>query len=661
MLRRGSAAALAAARRSFASTGSTNHTRLVSSVASSDVISSTSTAFRWALHRRVRAPTSTGSASIGVFCASAAVCMFSLGTSDTALQDAMHKSGVPFDRARAVMEFLTGMGASFPKIEVLPEDPGKVSSGDADQHGLGLFLNRDTDDMGDSKSTNNSNAQSASKGFINDILIALGLASGDSIVIARVPSRLAITAAACAHHPALGPAFTELLETDAIDERMAVMLLLIMEKRRGAASPIADYLDALPNAFHTPLFYDDEAMRGLDGTNLHSAVLAQRKQLNKVLVEYVRPAGGKLVKAMRVEEKRVRNEDAKGKGFLSFMTGKKIEKVSGSKIMLDEFRWAYACFWSRALALPIGNDPMMPTVEAIVPGIDFANHSSMKPNARWRVTRVNGANKNKDSEQVVELVCEPGSVPGPGAEVKISYGDKPNEELLFIHGFAERDNPSDKLVLRAPAVGDARIKGKKNKKNETPETKLALEIQAESNTARVHLMKLLGLPAQVILPAQPPKNFNEIPSETKTQLAVWGVAPNALDEWLRCELEVRLSGMNGDAKTPMDENAIHSAALTGLKAAIGAQTERLTRATAPGAGAERHIFGEGVSAQKKAGTKSAIKKAVAASQRRRIDEVVAADPLAPNVQRQAATYRAGVRRMTRAYEDAVAKWSYGGL
>jgi hypothetical protein len=48
---------------------------------------------------------------------------------------------------------------------------------------------------------------------------------------------------------------------------------------------------------------------------------------------------------------------------------------------------------------------------------------------------------------------------------------------------------------------------------------------------------------------------------------------------------------------------------------------------------------------------------VAAASARRVDEVVAADPLAPSAARQAATYRAGVRRMTRAYEDAVAKWS----
>jgi hypothetical protein len=69
------------------------------------------------------------------------------------------------------------------------------------------------------------------------------------------------------------------------------------------------------------------------------------------------------------------------------------------------------------------------------------------------------------------------------------------------------------------------------------------------------------------------------------------------------------------------------------------------------------VFGEGAEARRKAGTRRAIQSAVAAASARRVDEVVAADPLALSAARQAATYRAGVRRMTRAYEDAVAKWS----
>ena len=66
-----------------------------------------------------------------------------------------------------------------------------------------------------------------------------------------------------------------------------------------------------------------------------------------------------------------------------------------------------------------------------VPGIDFAQSSSSRPNARWATTRVDG-------ETVIELLCEPGNVPEPGREILISYGDKSNEELLFVHGFAER-------------------------------------------------------------------------------------------------------------------------------------------------------------------------------------------------------------------------------
>ena len=46
------------------------------------------------------------------------------------------------------------------------------------------------------------------------------------------------------------------------------------------------------------------------------------------------------------------------------------------------------------------------------------------------------------------MLGEFGSLPAPGEEVVISYGDKTNEELLFVHGFADRDNPHDALVLQ---------------------------------------------------------------------------------------------------------------------------------------------------------------------------------------------------------------------
>jgi hypothetical protein len=470
-----------------------------------------------------------------------------------------------------------------------------------------------------------------------------------------------------------------MLFEDAIDERMAVMLLLIFEKRRGASSPVAAYVDALPNAdgFNTPLFYGSDALRGLEGTNLHAAALAQRKQLAYVLREHVRPAGKRLVRAMRAEEKRARREAReKNKKWWFFETTKArgaVASVSGAPVSEEEFRWAYACFWSRALALPLGQDPMVPAVEAIVPGIDFANHSCAKPNARWRVRRPPDA--SAPSEPTIELVCVRGSVPAPGEELRISYGDKTNEELLFVHGFAERDNPHDKLVLRAPAGRSDEKKSGQRRRREKAEKEIAAsasldaEIAREAETARAHLLKLLGLPPQVILPATPPASLKALPKDTTDALAVWGATPTQLDRWLRHELDKRLGGArsadrgnaDGDPRVaaPLDEASRSAAALAGIRAAVQAQAEALHAATeGPSAAvSSARAFGEGAEAARKAGTKRAIKAAVAEASARRVDEVVAADPLAPANERQAATYRAGVRRMTRAYEDAVAKWS----
>ena len=85
-----------------------------------------------------------------------------------------------------------------------------------------------------------------------------------------------------------------------------------------------------------------------------------------------------------------------------------------------------------------------------------------------------------------------------------------------------------------------------------------------------------------------------------------------------------------------------------------AQTARLEDARSPTRTPSARGKGKGKEAR--AGSRAAIAAAVEVASARRVDEVVAADPLAPPVARQTATYRAGVARMTRAYQDAVAKW-----
>jgi hypothetical protein len=41
-------------------------------------------------------------------------------------------------------------------------------------------------------------------------------------------------------------------------------------------------------------------------------------------------------------------------------------------------------------------------------------------------------------------------LPQAGEELTISYGDKGNEELLLLYGFAQRHNPHESLMLLCP-------------------------------------------------------------------------------------------------------------------------------------------------------------------------------------------------------------------
>ncbi|KAJ3253878.1 hypothetical protein HK103_007678 [Boothiomyces macroporosus] len=71
----------------------------------------------------------------------------------------------------------------------------------------------------------------------------------------------------------------------------------------------------------------------------------------------------------------------------------------------------------------------------IIPVLDFCNHS-FTPNANWEI--------KKDTVDLILLEDVDG-------EVFINYGPKPNNELLFIHGFILEDNEC-KLSSYAPLV-----------------------------------------------------------------------------------------------------------------------------------------------------------------------------------------------------------------
>ncbi|CAG8595676.1 26764_t:CDS:2 [Racocetra persica] len=147
------------------------------------------------------------------------------------------------------------------------------------------------------------------------------------------------------------------------------------------------YVDILPHTLHTPLFYDKTLRACLDGTSLKSAVDAK---FNKLQREYNR---------LRPHFNQCRL--ASDNNFIG----------------------------------PVSDD------YHLVPFLDFANHS-LKPYARWELT-----------PEGVELILTKSDSPEPilpDTEICISYGDKPNSELLFIHGFTLIDNPWSAISFPVP-------------------------------------------------------------------------------------------------------------------------------------------------------------------------------------------------------------------
>ncbi|KAF9581857.1 hypothetical protein BGW38_000970 [Lunasporangiospora selenospora] len=183
-------------------------------------------------------------------------------------------------------------------------------------------------------------------------------------------------------------------------------------------SVFSPYVATLPEVC-TPVTLDPDLVKGyLAGTLLLDSVCAKRSKLE---AEFEQLSGNLGV-------------------FDNWPTRPKVE----------DFIWADATFWSRVLSFQsqFEEDPQdckraskQPADDMhMVPVLDFANHAA-KPNIRWEVEpdgiRV-WANQELDVNQSQDQ------------EVFLSYGEKPNSELLFLHGFILHDNPMQTLTMALP-------------------------------------------------------------------------------------------------------------------------------------------------------------------------------------------------------------------
>ncbi|ESR58418.1 SET domain-containing protein [Citrus sinensis] len=275
-------------------------------------------------------------------------------------------------------------------------------------------------------------------------------------VLLVVPLDLAITPMRVLQDPLIGPECRAMFEDGEVDDRFLMILFLTVERLH------------------------DELLE-LKGTTLYRATELQKQNLLTLYDDKVKD----LVKKLLV-----------------------LDGDSESEVSFEDFLWANSIFWTRALNIPLPHSYVFPQnqedlnkydsinnsaelsndhnsrgelinglndikneaqrvnsqvngatstltstqgetlwIEGLVPGIDFCNHD-LKAAATWEV---DGTGLITGVPFSMYLLSVERSSFHSEKEISISYGNKGNEELLYLYGFVIDNNPDDYLMIHYPA------------------------------------------------------------------------------------------------------------------------------------------------------------------------------------------------------------------
>jgi len=89
----------------------------------------------------------------------------------------------------------------------------------------------------------------------------------------------------------------------------------------------------------------------------------------------------------------------------------------------------------------------------LLPLLDFLNHDAQGTPVLQALQYVRGGPPHTNP-RASKVTLTSGAPIKKGAEIFISYGERPNEELLYSHGFCVRDNPMDDVALVLDGAAD---------------------------------------------------------------------------------------------------------------------------------------------------------------------------------------------------------------
>ena len=229
-------------------------------------------------------------------------------------------------------------------------------------------------------------------------------------VVVATPIKMCLTTNTALEDPQLGPA---LANDEFLAEKPTLCLAmhLLVERKKGARSSWATYIDTLPREFSVPHFWsvnDFYSFRG--STSFLSAV----KTICSLVYAYA-----------YVYEKIRSGEISLGEEWGS-------DESAGFAFTFEDFRWAVCVAMTRQNPIPSASGENM--ILALIPIMDMFNHD-LGTNMPYY-----------DAEK--DAVCVTASKAHvDGEEIFMSYGSRPNRELLLYSGHVVRPNPHDNVQV----------------------------------------------------------------------------------------------------------------------------------------------------------------------------------------------------------------------
>lgn len=179
-----------------------------------------------------------------------------------------------------------------------------------------------------------------------------------------------------------------------------------------------EYIDTLPTSLTTPLFFSEQELELLRGTNLYAATVERKQQWQE----------GWRVALTYLQTLHLTEEDFTWENFIRAQT------------------WLS----SRAFPSSLMEDPpslFNPTAAPVlVPLVDALNHARGTP-ISWSIDQRDRSSDNP-SPKSLSLVSH--NAIQSGDELFNNYGPKGNWELLLGYGFTLPANPDDTLLLKLP-------------------------------------------------------------------------------------------------------------------------------------------------------------------------------------------------------------------